>query len=81
MSIQYYNKLLTENITKTYKKSGTSDIREINFEAKSIAKQLKCDSKIEQFAYRKSYVTLKDHKNNFLKCRLILLTQQRVKSV
>ena len=41
MSVKDYNKLLTENITKTYKKSGTSDIRKINFEARSIAKQLK----------------------------------------
>ena len=77
MSVQDYNKLLTENITK----SGKSDIGKINFEAKSIAKQLNLDCKIEQFENRKSYVTLKDHKNNFLKCRLILLTQQRVKSV
>ena len=36
MSVQDYNKLLTENITK----SGKSDIGKINFEAKSIAKQL-----------------------------------------
>ena len=43
-------------------------------EAKSIAKELKLDSKLEQFANKKSYVTLKDHKDNFLnspKCRLI----------
>ena len=43
-------------------------------EEKSIAKQLKLDSKIEQFANKKSYITLKDHNDNFLncpKCRLI----------
>ena len=45
MSVQDYNKLLTENITK----SGKSDIGKINFEAKSIAKQLNLDCKIEQF--------------------------------
>ena len=38
MSVQDYNKLLTENITKTYKKSGKSDTHKINLEAKSIAK-------------------------------------------
>ena len=74
MSAQYYNKLLTGNITKTYKKGSKSDICKINLEAKSIAKQLNLDSKIGQFANKKSYVTLKDHKDNFLnspKCRLI----------
>ena len=43
-------------------------------EAKSIAKELKLDVKIEQFANKKPYVTLKDQKDNFLnspKCRLI----------
>ena len=45
MSVQEYHKLLTENITKTYKKSSKSDIRKINLEAKSIAKELKLDSK------------------------------------
>ena len=75
MSVQDYNKLLAENVTKTYKKSSKSDIRKINWEAKSIVKQLKLDSKVEQFASKKSYVTLKDHRhrNNFLnnpKCRL-----------
>ena len=43
-------------------------------EVKSIAKQLKLDSKVEQFADKKSYVILKEHKDNFLnnpKCRLI----------
>ena len=55
MSVQDQNKLLTENIIKTYNKSGKSDIRQINLEAKSIPKkQLKLDSKIEQFAKKKS---------------------------
>ena len=49
-------------------------MRRIILEAKSIAKELKLDSKIEQFANKKSYGNLKDHKNNFSnspKCRLI----------
>ena len=74
VSVQDYNKLVTENITKTYKKSGKSDIRKINLEARSIAKELKLDSKIEQFENKKAYFILKDHNDNFLnslKCRLI----------
>ena len=66
VSVQDYNKLFTENITKTYLKSSKSDIRKINLESKSIAKELKLDSKIEQFANKKLYDTLKDHKDNFL---------------
>ena len=50
-------------------------------EAKSIAKELNLDSKIEQFANKKTYVTLKDHKDNFLnspKCRLINLAKSEI---
>ena len=36
MSVQDYNKFLTENIIKTYNKSGKSDKRKINLQAKSI---------------------------------------------
>ena len=49
-------------------------LQQHSFEVKSITKQLKLNSKVEQFANKKSYVTLKDHKDKFLnnpKCRLI----------
>ena len=49
-------------------------VRKRNSEAKSIAKKLQLDGRIEQFTNKKSYVTLKDHKENFEnnpKCRLI----------
>ena len=43
-----YNKLLTENISKTYKKSNLSIMYTINAEAKVIGQDLKIDKRIEQ---------------------------------
>ena len=47
LSVDSYNKILTENITKTYKKSDPSIVGKINTEAKSIAKKLHLDDRIE----------------------------------
>ena len=72
--IDEYNKLLTENISKTHKKSNLSIMRTINAEAKVIAQVLKIDQRIEQYNEKQSFITLKDHKENFKnnpKCRLI----------
>ena len=69
-----YSKLLTENISKTYKKSNLSTIYTNNAEAKVIAQDLKIDLRIEQYNQKQSFFTLKDHKENFKnnpKCRLI----------
>ena len=67
-------KLLQDNITKSYKKSNITLIKNINKETKTIASELKLDDRIEQFNQREAFVTLKDHKANFQndpKCRLI----------
>ena len=45
-----YNKLLTENITKTYKLAQNDTTREINSELKDIATELKIDNRIETMA-------------------------------
>ena len=69
-----YNKLLTENITKTYKKTTNAAVKKVNEEAKSIATKLGVADRIEKYAQRNAFVTLKDHKDNFEsnpKCRLI----------
>ena len=74
MSVDDYNKLLTENITSAYRKSDEEVVNSINNEAKSIAKNLKIDDRVQQFSHRNSYITIKDHKENFpntIKCRLI----------
>ena len=69
-----YNKLLQENITKDYKKASDEDVMNVNLEAKSITKSLKIDDRVECMSETTAFITLKDHKNNFVnapKCRLI----------
>ena len=73
--INSYNKLLTENISKTYRKTNNKACNSINKEAKAIAKELDCLSKTNAF------INLKDHKENFRsspKCRLINPTKNEI---
>ena len=69
-----YNKLLSDNITASYKKS-TDDVKhDIDLEAKGIACRLEIADRAESFANRNAFITLKDHKENFpntIKCRLL----------
>ena len=74
LSKEAYNKLLKENITKTYKKADDNTYNEINMEAKNIASKLKIDDRVECLAKKNAFITVKDHKDNFEnspKCRLI----------
>ena len=69
-----YNKLLFENISKTYKRTTISAINAINTEVKAIAKDLNLDERIELYSQNQSFITLTDQKKNFqknLECRLI----------
>ena len=60
-----YNKLLTENISKSYKKTDRSSLNRINTEAKNIAKDLKLEERIEKHSQHQLFITVKDHKDNF----------------
>ena len=74
LSKDNYNKLLTDNITKSYKKTNSAAINNVNKEVKCIAERLHLDDRVEQFNQRESFITLKDHKENFQnnpKCRLL----------
>ena len=74
LSKDIYNKLLIDNITKSYIKTNTAAINTINKEAICIVERLHLDDRVEQFNQRESFVTLKDHKENFQnnpKCRLL----------
>ena len=63
---ELYKKLLTENVTKDYKLNGNEDIVSIiNHEAAKISEKLNLDDRIDQFAHRAPYVTVKDHKVQF----------------
>ena len=73
-SLDTYNKLLHDNITKTYKHGSEENISEINNELNHIAKKLSIGNRIECMKKREAFVSLKDHKVNFQtnpKCRLI----------
>ena len=69
-----YNKLLKDNLTKTYKHAPPELEKSINLEAKHIATNLKLDDRIERLARTPAYITLKHHKENFhvnTPCRFI----------
>ena len=71
---QEYQKLLFNNVTKSYQKSTELVEKSINMEAKHISKQLDLDNRIESFAKNPAFISLKNHKPNFqstLPCRLI----------
>ena len=74
MSKDEYNKLLHSNITTNYKKDGVASKTSIDHQAKQIACKLGIEDRAECYAPRESFITLKDHKDNFAnnpKCRLI----------
>ena len=69
-----YEWLLRKNITKHYKVAGEDVYDKVNKEARVIAKGLGIADRIDAMAKRESFLTLKDHKDNFennLPCRLI----------
>ena len=73
-SLDTYNKLLQDNITKIYKHGSEDNIWEIKNELKHIADKLSIGNRIECMKKREAFISLKDHKENFEnnpKCRLI----------
>ena len=65
MDVKNYKKLLTNNISKTYKKSDTAIFNKINTEAKNTAEKYDIAERVDCFAKSNAFVTLKDHKENF----------------
>ena len=81
---QQYGKLLAENITKTYKKSGRNTVLQENREAKDTAKSLNLDDRIEGYPEKSAFITFKDHKDGFQnnpKCRLMNLAKSETGKV
>ena len=69
-----YKTLLNQNIQKDYKKAVTEKEKDITKLEKSIAKSLELADRIETVPKTEAFVTLKDHKDNFMDkptCRLI----------
>ena len=69
-----YKKLLKWNITKTYKKSDRRKVSNVNSHAKRVTEKLPTSDRIEKLQETESYITIKDHKEDFpneILCRLI----------
>ena len=76
-----YNKLLNDNITKTYKKADLNELKKVDSEAKKITRKLNLDDRVEATAQKEAFITLKDHKDNFANkptCRLINPSKQEI---
>ena len=74
MSKDNYTNFLNNNITKDYKKADESVIEAITKKDMKIASELEIDDRIYTTTKRDSFITIKDHKENFLnnpKFRLI----------
>ena len=79
-----YKKMLKENITKTYRKAPVKLENAINLEAKQISDKLGLSDRIEKLSRNKTFVTLKDHKQNFSSkptCRLINPSKTEIRKV
>lgn len=74
MKPEHYDKMRTESITNTYKKTSEGLKHDIDLEGSAIADKLGIADRMEVFAAREPFITLKDHKPNFDSkptCRLI----------
>ena len=74
MTSSSYDKMVKENVTKTYKNSNDKLVGELDSKSTKIAEPLKLDDRIEKLATNEAFVTLKDHEPNFSDhpmCRLI----------
>ena len=65
MNTSAYNKLIKENVTKTYKKSSGKVVEKLNAQSAKIAEHLKLGDRIEKLAEKEAFLTLKDHKPTF----------------
>ena len=62
---QDHEKLIMENITKTYQKASDKLEKAINMKAKNVAKSNKLAERIDHLPRSEIFITLKDHKDNF----------------
>ena len=74
MDMPTYYKLLESSTTSNYRKIRSEEADRIVIESKEIAKSLDIDDRVKCTARKPPFVTLKDHKDNFINnptCRLI----------
>ena len=62
MEKEDYNKFLSENIRKIYKKSNRNKVNKLNLDAKKIADKLHISDRIDRLQKNDVYITAKDHR-------------------
>ena len=65
MEKEQYEKLLSENITKDYRKADENHTKNINKECKRHAMDLNIENRMEKITERNAFISIKDHKSNF----------------
>ena len=85
ISPKNYNNLLTNNITKNYKKCDKNSVELINSRAQEILnKNNIINKRIPKLENSQAYITVKDHKDNFpatIKCRLINTSKTHIAKI
>ena len=69
-----YKKLRNNNVQKEYRKSTSDAVNTVDKKSGEIAKGLKLDERMQKHSKKECFITLKDHKENFIarpQCRLI----------
>ena len=76
-----HENIIMENISKTYQKVPDKLEKAITMEAKNIARSYKLAGRIDHLPRSETFITLKDHKDNFYNkpsCRLINATKNEL---
>ena len=74
VDVEEYQKLVRDNVTKTYKKAPSDTSTKINKEAAVLVGKLDLSDRVQVHTNNECFVTFKDHKPNFYaakQCRLI----------
>ena len=69
-----YNKLALKEVNDDYKKANKTTVKKINDAHKKVVRKLELTDRVFKTTERESFITLKDHKPNFVNsptCRLI----------
>ena len=84
MTKEAHKNLLLKNITNEYKKSSDDIVDKINKTDKELVENLDISDRVYSLSRRNAFITIKDHKDNYLnntKCRLINTAKTEVGKV
>ena len=84
MEVEDYKKMPADNITSSCQKADSKNLDEINCEARILTSKLDLADRVQCYARKPAFITLKDHKPNFdnnPKCRLINPAKSEVERI